>query len=140
MLQRINQLHHIGRTKPNYLYLRFDLTFPEADIGIMQRTIRGAKELTVKVWTPMYEGDSIVHYRANVALPESSFPPRPRRSLWAAIRKAMASLFGWLEASADRARYRELERYLADSGDVFELERRIRSVERGYGANFDPYL
>jgi hypothetical protein len=93
----------------------------------------------VKAWTPIYEGDSIVHYRASVARPESSTPATARRSPWAALRSAVGGVFDWLEASAERARYRELEQYLADSGDVFELERRIRNVERGYGSSFDPY-
>jgi len=43
-----------------------------------------------------------------------------------------------LERSAERARYRQLEGYLAESSDVFDLERRIRNLERSYGA-FDPY-
>jgi hypothetical protein len=55
----------------------------------------------------------------------------------AVISDAVRSLFRGLEASAHRMRYRELEAYLADSGDVFELERRIGSIERRHGAGFN---
>jgi transposase len=91
---------------------------------------------------PLYEGDGIIHRSGALALSE------PRRSasalVWrsplAVVGNAFRDLFLWLEASAYRVRCRELERYLADSGDVFELERRIRNVERRQGAGFDPYF
>ncbi|TAK52797.1 MAG: DUF3563 domain-containing protein [Betaproteobacteria bacterium] len=87
---------------------------------------------------PLYEGDSIVHYGAGVA--RSEVPtPAAKPSLWAAAGRIVGGLFRWLERGVERARYRELERYLAESGDVFELERRIRKVELRYGASIDPF-
>lgn len=113
----------------------------EDDIGTMQRTIQGAKEIIVRAVLPLYEGDSIVHYGASVALPKVSpqAPAPAKRSLWAAVGHAVAGFFRWLEKSTESARYRQLENYLADSGDVFELERRMRHLERGYDTRFDPY-
>lgn len=87
---------------------------------------------------PLYEGDSIVHYGAGVARSEVS-TPAAKPSLWAGVGRIVAGFFRWLERGVERARYRELERYLAESGDVFELERRIRKVELRYGERFDPF-
>jgi hypothetical protein len=141
LLHCVNHLQGIGRSEPKYLYLRFDLFIPEVDIGTMQRTNRGAEEMTVRTWLPIYEGDSIIHYGATGAASKvsspASVPAKP--SLWAAAGHAVAGFFRWLEKGAERARYRQLERYLAESGDVFELERRMRKVELRYGATIDPY-
>lgn len=95
----------------------------------------------MRVWSPIYEGDSIIHYGATVALPEAIYidPAPAKPSFLAAVGAGVDRFFRWLEKGAERARYRQLENYLADSGDIFELERRIRRVERGYGATFDPY-
>lgn len=141
MLRRINHLHGIGRTEPKYLYLRFDLYMLEADIGVMQHTVQGAQEMMMRATLPLYEGDSIVHYGAQVALPKApaAAPAPAKASLWAAPGRAIAAVFLWLEKGTERARYRQLENYLAGSGDVFELERRMRHIERGYDTKFDPY-
>lgn len=95
----------------------------------------------MRTWSPIYEGDSIIHRGASLALPKvpHTEPAPAKPSLWAAAGHAVAGFFRWLEKSAERARYRQLERYLADSGDVFELERRMRKVELRYGATIDPY-
>ena len=94
----------------------------------------------MRVWSPIYEGDSIIHYPGVLALPKATHraPERVERSPFTVIGDAIRGLFRWLERSAERARYRELESYLAESSDVFDLERRIRNVERSHGA-FDPY-
>ena len=94
----------------------------------------------MKAWSPIYEGDSIIHYRGALTLPEAAptIPETGGRSAFAAIGDAVRGLFRWLERSAERARYRQLEGYLAESSDVFDLERRIRNLERSYSA-FDPY-
>lgn len=90
---------------------------------------------------PLYEGDSIIHGAGALALPKADFPAPAKvwKSPLAIIGSAIRALFDWIETGAQRARYRQLEGYLAESGDVFELERRIRNVERSYGAGFDPY-
>lgn len=97
--------------------------------------------MTVRAVLPLYEGDSIVHYGAHVALPKApaAAPAPAKPSVWAAAVRAVGAVFRWLEKGTERARYRQLENYLAGSGDVFELERRMRHMERGYDTKFDPY-
>ncbi len=82
------------------------------------------------------EGSSIIRWDGLPVTLERvlAAPRRFRRSLLAAIGDAVRDLFLRLEESAHRMRYRELERYLADSGDVIELERRMRNIERRHGA------
>lgn len=94
----------------------------------------------MKAWSPIYEGDSIIHYGGALALPKTvpTIPEPAARSAFAVIGDALRGLYRWVENGAERARYRQLERYLAESSDVFDLERRIRNVERSHGA-FDPY-
>jgi len=113
----------------------------KADILTMQRTIRGAQETNMRAISTIYEGDSIIHHGGSATQPKATQPaPGVRvRSPLGFVGNAFRALFGWIEAAAERARYRELERYLADSGDVFELERRMRKVELRYGATIDPY-
>jgi hypothetical protein len=91
---------------------------------------------------PLHEGDSTIRLGSLLAMSERVLTaPRPfRRSLLAVIGDALDGLFRRLEASAHRMRYRELERYLADSGDVVELERRMRNIGRRPGAGFDSYF
>jgi hypothetical protein len=115
MLHCVNHLQDIGRTEPKYLYLRFEILDQEADIATMQRTIKGAQEMILRAVLPLYEGDSIVHYGATVALPgvSSAAPAPPQPSLWTAAGHAVARFFRWLENGAERARYRQLENYLA---------------------------
>lgn len=93
----------------------------------------------MRAWSPIYEGDSIIHCGAQAALPEITQPAPAGPSLWARVGCVAAGFFRWLEKGAERARYRELESYLAESSDVFDLERRIRNVERSHGGMFDPY-
>jgi len=85
---------------------------------------------------PLYEGCSTIRLDGLPAMSarELTAPKQSRRSPLAAIGDAVRDLFRRLEASAHRMRYRELERYLADSGDVVELERRMRNIERRHGA------
>jgi hypothetical protein len=91
---------------------------------------------------PLYQGASTIRLGGPLALSEQvlTAPEQSRRSPLAAIGDAVRGLFRRLDASAHRMRYRELERYLADSGDVFELERRIRNIERRRGAGFNSYF
>lgn len=84
----------------------------------------------------LYEGSSIIRWDGLPVTLERVLAARRqfRRSPLAMIGNAVRDLFGRLEASAYRMRYRELENYLADSGDLVELERRMRNIERRYGA------
>ena len=51
---------------------------------------------------------------------EASAPSVARKPTW----------FERVDRWASKARQRDRERYLAESNDVFELERRLRSLER----------
>ena len=87
---------------------------------------------------PLYEGDSVIHYPSKARPPVSSGrPAAPVASVWTAIGAAFEAFMGWLERHAANARYRELDAYLAQSNDLCDLERRIRSVERNNGGKFD---
>ena len=46
----------------------------------------------------------------------------------------------WVMAGAERARQRELERYLGKSVDLYDLERRLREIERGNGPIFGSFV
>ena len=89
---------------------------------------------------PLYDGDSIIHYSGASALPSTVRIAPPRKAgVWGAVKSAIGGFFVWLERSAERARYSELERYLGEASDVCDLERRIRAVEQSRGGLFDPY-
>ena len=90
----------------------------------------------------LYEGSSTIRLDGLPVMFERvlATPRRLRRSPLAAVGDAFRGLFRRLEASAYRMRYRELERYLADSCDVVELERRRRNIEGRSGAGFNPYF
>lgn len=89
---------------------------------------------------PLYDGDSIIHYSGASALPPATRGEAPpKQGAWGAVKSAIGGFFLWLERSAERARYSELERYLGEATDVCDLERRIRDVERSRGGLFDPY-
>ncbi len=91
---------------------------------------------------PLYERESSTRLGGVLAMSGRvlTAPAQFGRSPFAVIGDAVRDLLRTLEASAHRMGYRELEGYLADSGDVFELERRIRNVERRRGAGFDSYI
>jgi len=90
----------------------------------------------------LHEGSSIIRWDGLPVMLERvlAAPRRFRRSPLAAVGDALRGLFHRLEASAYRMRYREIERYLADSCDVVELERRMRDIERRSSAGFNPYF
>ena len=46
------------------------------------------------------------------------------------------SLLDWLDARHFRQAQKEREAYLAQSCDVFELERRMRAMDRGTGGRY----
>lgn len=84
----------------------------------------------------LYEGSSTIRFDGLPVMFERVLAARRRfrRSPLAMIGNAVRDLFRRLETSAHRMRYRELERYLADSNDVVELERRMRNIERRHGS------
>lgn len=86
----------------------------------------------------LYEGSSTIRFDGLPVMFERVLAARRRfrRSPLAMIGNAVRDLFRRLETSAHRMRYRELERYLADSNDVVELERRMRNIERRHGAGY----
>ncbi len=88
----------------------------------------------------LYEGDSITRLSRRFALPGRApvGHEKPRRSLMAAIGDAVDGLFDRLEASAQRQHSRELDRYLAGSVDLPEVERRMRDFERRGISGFHP--
>ena len=62
--------------------------------------------------------------------------PTPARAVFGAL----ARVFDWLMESAERARQRELERYLGKSVDLYDLERRLRELEHNRGPIFGSYV
>ena len=54
------------------------------------------------------------------------------RVLWLMIRRGMRAV----ERAVWRMRQRDVEKYLAKSSDLVDLERRIRDLERGRGGGF----
>jgi len=57
-----------------------------------------------------------------------------------AVRAALARFVDWIMESAERARRRELERYLGQSVDLCDLERRMRELERSRGPVFGSHV
>ena len=52
----------------------------------------------------------------------------------------LARFVDWVMESAERARRRELERYLGQSVDLCDLERRMRELERSRGPVFGSHV
>ena len=101
---------------------------------------------------PLYEGDGIIRGAATPETPadiasspsmlEGAGKPRlagpypdffeiekrARGMLVQTIGGLFARLFDWIDASIRRARYRELEKYLGESVDLADLERRLRRI------------
>jgi hypothetical protein len=140
LLRRNNYLGDIWKTEPKLLNIRIDVYPSKPDIATVQRSSDAIPEMVMRASIPLYDGDSIIHYSGAVALPSTvrSAPPR-KQSLWGAVTSKVSGFFLWLERSAERARYRELERFLGEATDVCDLERRIRDVEQSRGGLFDPY-
>lgn len=63
---------------------------------------------------------------------------RPKHSN--AVLAALGRFVDWVMNSAERARQRELERYLGKSVDLYDLERRLRELERGNGPIFGSFV
>jgi hypothetical protein len=63
-----------------------------------------------------------------------------RRSPARVFLAAFARFVDWLMDSAERARCRELERHLGKSVDLYDLERRLRELERDRHPIFGTYV
>lgn len=93
---------------------------------------------------PLYEGDGFIrrHPAPEHSLLEDAGKPafagpfvdfaevemRARHVRAAAVGAMFARFFNWIEAGVRRARYRELERYLGESADLADLERRLQRI------------
>jgi len=84
---------------------------------------------------PLYEGDSLIHYASDATTAGGRDLAFPGLS-WTAVTDSIAGFFRAIDRSIERARCRELERYLANATDLCDLERRIRDVERANGYPF----
>lgn len=100
----------------------------------------------MKFASPLYEGDGYFHTRlatkrvaGAAARAAKSADARAQGSgIWRTalilLARAIAALverfFAWIERSAIEARRREVERYLAQSTDVCDLEHRMKLLER----------
>jgi len=63
-----------------------------------------------------------------------------RLSTARALASLLARFVDWVMESAERARRRELERYLGQSVDLCDLERRLRELERSRGPVFGSHV
>lgn len=65
-----------------------------------------------------------------------STPPRQHNRVLAVLSR----FADWVMTSAERARQRELERYLGKSVDLCDLERRLQELERSRHPNFGRFI
>lgn len=84
---------------------------------------------------PLYEGDGIIHLQAeSSAVPDSGMSlfeiEKAARDYRTRTIAALVSRFlDWIDAGIQRAKYRDLESYLAESTDLADLEHRMRRME-----------
>ena len=94
---------------------------------------------------PMYEGDGFIHTQADNGFGGVETPPaaafsgsfldlseveRVAKKARAETLAGLISRFlNWIDAGIQRAKYRELEAYLAKSTDLADLENRMRRIE-----------
>lgn len=99
---------------------------------------------------PLYEGDGIIHKsseetvvascgaeksasgpNAHLAayLSLSDLEKSARQSRSQALASLIARFLDWIDAGIQRAKYRDLESYLAKSTDLADLEHRMRRME-----------
>ena len=90
----------------------------------------------MRVEYPLYEGDGIIHapleIRSAFADPIvdlSEIEKFARESRARALAGLITRFLDWVDASIQRAKYRELEDYLSKSTDLADLERRMRRIE-----------
>lgn len=94
--------------------------------------------------TAMYEGDSVLRFapesratvRTTTVNTRVAGPVQHRvrhgaiKALFGAIWNALRSAVLWLDEKSQDAHYRQVERYLAQSTDHADLERRLIDLER----------
>jgi hypothetical protein len=93
----------------------------------------------MSTWTLKFDGASLfdfLHLRRPAATRQPSASARPAASREVSARRAEAmrgffpKLASWYEQRMYLAEMRQVDRYLSQSSDLYELERRIREVER----------
>lgn len=101
----------------------------------------------MRVAGPLYEGDGYIHSRfatklvagtaartakeaESRALEVTGIERLARKLRAHAIAALVGAFFAWIERGAREARRREVERYLAQSTDVVDLEHRMKLLER----------
>ncbi|MBI3374829.1 MAG: DUF3563 family protein [Betaproteobacteria bacterium] len=101
----------------------------------------------------MYEGDGIIHSEVETSGEEFAGPAKSlletagvaafagpyvdlceiektaRKSRAAALAALISRFLDWIDAGIQRAKYRDLENYLAKSTDLADLEHRMRRIE-----------
>ena len=98
----------------------------------------------MKYSLPMYEGDGFLRNpvtpagslledagKAAFGGPFADFAEierHARRNRAVVLGGLFARLFDWIEKSVQRAKYREVEKYLGASTDLADLERRLRRI------------
>jgi len=99
---------------------------------------------------PLYEGDGYLRLPKKLIAPASSggTPPsaevidrrtveKQARTLRAVvIGNAIERVFNWLDQKYQRARWRDVDAFLAQSTDHADLERRLKQLERGNRCEF----
>ncbi|MCS6944616.1 MAG: DUF3563 family protein [Sutterellaceae bacterium] len=82
----------------------------------------------------LYEGDGLIHAAPKTQRAADSLSPAQRKELAErradALRRMFPKLASWMKDRWLMARMTAVERYLSEATDVFDLERRIREVER----------
>jgi hypothetical protein len=95
----------------------------------------------MRTWTPLYEGDGLFHYPRKAAPADKSAETRAaevaRKELAEKRGEAMRGFFpklaSWLAGKSYAAQMAEIDRYLSQAADIYDLEDRIRRLERERG-------
>ncbi|MCS7100793.1 MAG: DUF3563 family protein [Burkholderiaceae bacterium] len=84
--------------------------------------------------TWLYEGDGLIHAAPKARRAADRLGPAERQALAErraeVLRRMFPKLASWMKDRWQMARMTAVERYLSEATDVFDLERRIREVER----------
>jgi len=83
----------------------------------------------------LYEGDSAIHKSSHYA-ELAAAEVKGWTTLFERIWNGLKSFALWIDEKSRQAQYRRVERYLAQSNDLAELERRIRQLERSNQSNW----
>ena len=83
----------------------------------------------------LYEGDSTIHGGSRYA-ELAAAEIKGWTTLFERIWDGLKSVALWIDEKSRQAQYRRVERYLAQSTDLADLERRIRQLERSNQCNW----